>query len=147
MNRNNPLVSVYQNGFSEELSAGPEQTLEKIEIYNEMGWHENVKEEARQFLSETGIDVSELEKRAHIDIQADLSEPPVTTEASLTKEFHSEYGDVSELADFDIQRELEIMDVYDDMGWNAALRGKAEDFKDKTGVDVSRFAKQAGVNL
>lgn len=39
------------------------------------------------------------------------------------------------------------MDVYDDMEWNAALRGKAEDFKDKTGVDVSRFAKQAGVNL
>lgn len=107
MNRNNPLVSVYQNGFSEELSAGPEQILEKIEIYNEMGWHENVKEEeeTRQFLSETGIDVSELEKRAHIDIQADLSEPSITTEASLTKEFHSEYGDVSELADFDIQRD------------------------------------------
>lgn len=153
MNGNSSLVDAFRDGYMAEMSAQsesqpqttPEETLEKLEKYEEIGWEENAKEEARQFQEETGIEVSELANKADINLDTDLSD--LTTEGgSLVEAYESEHEFPSE-GDYDAHEALQKMDAYREIGWNASLQNHAEEFQEETGVDVEELAQDAGISL
>lgn len=154
MGRNNSqsaLVAEFRRGYTEQMSATPEstttpeQTLEQIETYDRMGWESNVQEQARQFQEETGIDVSDLAERATVEIDADLDD--LSTPGGSIEEHLSEDQEIElELSDVDSE-DLEKLEVYERMGWNAALQGHAQDLQDQTGVDIEQLADQAGMEI
>lgn len=146
-------MDAFRDGYMAEMSVEsdsqpqttPEETLEKLERYEEIGWESNAKEEARQFEEETGIEVSELANKADINLETDLDD--LTTQGgSLVEAYESEHEFPSE-GEFDAHEALEKMDAYREIGWDSSLQSHAEEFQEETGVDIEELAQDAGISL